>query len=128
MCVLFFFKQQTAYEMRISDCSSDVCSSDLKRRKGLIASIVGFELEILAWRETLKLSQNKPEDDRAALAAGLESEGALAVAHMRSAERSDGKECVSTCRSGWMPYQYKKKNGQHRCTRKRHMRSNRREK
>lgn len=53
-----------------------------KRRKGLIASIVGFELEILAWRETLKLSQNKPEGDRAALAAGLESEGALAVAHM----------------------------------------------
>src|SRR3546814_6571017 len=26
---LFFFKQKTAYEMRISDCSSDVCSSDL---------------------------------------------------------------------------------------------------
>src|SRR3546814_1469008 len=30
MCVLFFFfKQKTAYEMRISDWSSDVCSSDL---------------------------------------------------------------------------------------------------
>src|SRR3546814_9132616 len=29
-CVLFFFKQKTAYEMRISDWSSDVCSSDLK--------------------------------------------------------------------------------------------------
>src|SRR3546814_5131284 len=28
-CVLFFFKQKTAYEMRISDWSSDVCSSDL---------------------------------------------------------------------------------------------------
>src|SRR3546814_9938529 len=27
--VLFFFKQKTAYEMRISDWSSDVCSSDL---------------------------------------------------------------------------------------------------
>src|SRR3546814_1339162 len=26
---VFFFKQKTAYEMRISDCSSDVCSSDL---------------------------------------------------------------------------------------------------
>src|SRR3546814_18089961 len=35
MC-LFFFKQKTAYEMRISDWSSDVCSSDLRRReKGL---------------------------------------------------------------------------------------------
>src|SRR3546814_5887487 len=32
MCVfitVFFFKQKTAYELRISDCSSDVCSSDL---------------------------------------------------------------------------------------------------
>src|SRR3546814_4671267 len=30
MFVFFFFKQKTAYEMRISDWSSDVCSSDLK--------------------------------------------------------------------------------------------------
>src|SRR3546814_3504300 len=29
MCFVFFFKQKTAYEMRISDWSSDVCSSDL---------------------------------------------------------------------------------------------------
>src|SRR3546814_10075897 len=29
MCVFFFCKQKTAYEMRISDWSSDVCSSDL---------------------------------------------------------------------------------------------------
>src|SRR3546814_997136 len=34
MCffLFFFFKQKTAYEMRISDWSSDVCSSDLMRR------------------------------------------------------------------------------------------------
>src|SRR3546814_975500 len=31
-CVFFFFKQKTAYEMRISDWSSDVCSSDLSPR------------------------------------------------------------------------------------------------
>src|SRR3546814_20243457 len=30
VCFLFFFKQKTAYEMRISDWSSDVCSSDLR--------------------------------------------------------------------------------------------------
>src|SRR3546814_11714311 len=30
MCVFFCFKQKTAYEMRISDWSSDVCSSDLQ--------------------------------------------------------------------------------------------------
>src|SRR3546814_7313716 len=31
LCVFFFFKQKTAYELRISDWSSDVCSSDLQR-------------------------------------------------------------------------------------------------
>src|SRR3546814_2983339 len=31
--VFFFFKQKTAYEMRISDWSSDVCSSDLSRSR-----------------------------------------------------------------------------------------------
>src|SRR3546814_2332053 len=45
--LFFFFKQKTAYEMRISDWSSDVCSSDLLRycpfslciiaRRGLLA-------------------------------------------------------------------------------------------
>src|SRR3546814_10856645 len=33
ICVFFFFKQKTAYEMRISDWSSDVCSSDLDSRR-----------------------------------------------------------------------------------------------
>src|SRR3546814_7251272 len=32
LCFFFFFKQKTAYEMRISDWSSDVCSSDLSSR------------------------------------------------------------------------------------------------
>src|SRR3546814_7109184 len=32
VCFFFFFKQKTAYEMRISDWSSDVCSSDLSQR------------------------------------------------------------------------------------------------
>src|SRR3546814_2284138 len=32
---VFFFKQKTAYEMRISDWSSDVCSSDLSYARGL---------------------------------------------------------------------------------------------
>src|SRR3546814_1162995 len=33
-CGCFFFKQKTAYELRISDWSSDVCSSDLGARRG----------------------------------------------------------------------------------------------
>lgn len=52
------------------------------RASGLIKSIAGFEIEIQVWRETLKLSQNKPAADRAALADALEAEGAMAVAHM----------------------------------------------
>src|SRR3546814_18980987 len=35
-CVFFFFKQKTAYEMRISDWSSDVCSSDLYATLGMV--------------------------------------------------------------------------------------------
>src|SRR3546814_2711497 len=35
--VFFFFKQKTAYEMRISDWSSDVCSSDLRRDRSVIS-------------------------------------------------------------------------------------------
>src|SRR3546814_5185389 len=39
--VFFFFKQKTAYEMRISDWSSDVCSSDLSNEQMLpIAAVV----------------------------------------------------------------------------------------
>src|SRR3546814_3685352 len=34
---VFFFKQKTAYEMRISDWSSDVCSSDLRKRWRAVA-------------------------------------------------------------------------------------------
>src|SRR3546814_1183285 len=39
--VFFFFKQKTAYEMRISDWSSDVCSSDLVGRELAIQHIAG---------------------------------------------------------------------------------------
>src|SRR3546814_1795554 len=42
---VFFFKQKTAYEMRISDWSSDVCSSDLKQRsrRGRVGAIAAAE-------------------------------------------------------------------------------------
>src|SRR3546814_11883850 len=40
MCIVcfFFFKQKTAYEMRISDWSSDVCSSDLRAREKALST------------------------------------------------------------------------------------------
>src|SRR3546814_9978958 len=39
---IFFFKQKTAYEMRISDWSSDVCSSDLKIADSSAARVGGL--------------------------------------------------------------------------------------
>src|SRR3546814_1718822 len=36
MCFVFFFKQKTAYEMRISDWSSDVCSYDLVGEQAVV--------------------------------------------------------------------------------------------
>lgn len=46
----------------------------------MMDSIVGFELEVLAWRPTFKLSQNKPADDRARVADGLAASGSPALA------------------------------------------------
>src|SRR3546814_4710062 len=42
VCFFFFFKQKTAYEMRISDWSSDVCSSDLFPRPPLLRGAQHF--------------------------------------------------------------------------------------
>src|SRR3546814_1163263 len=80
---VFFFKQKTAYEMRISDWSSDVCSSDLLAVAAAI-SIFG-------------------PNSGAALATVV---GVLieVPVMLRSEERRVGKECVSTCRSRWSPY------------------------
>src|SRR3546814_3847809 len=41
LCCIFFFKQKTAYEMRISDWSSDVCSSDLMQHGTRVAARQG---------------------------------------------------------------------------------------
>lgn len=46
----------------------------------LLRGITGFELEIAAWRSTVKLSQNKSAADRERIAAGLETNGSPAVA------------------------------------------------
>src|SRR3546814_4923284 len=104
----FFFKQKTAYEMRISDWSSDVCSSDLWELAGLDRP--------RALRSTLTLGADSPEAmAKAALAINAEApikvkltgdldEDILRVAAIRSEERRVGKECVSTCRSRWSPY------------------------
>ena len=50
--------------------------------RGLLAGIVGFELEVQGWRETLKLSQNKSAKERGRVADGLEGEGSLGIAQL----------------------------------------------
>src|SRR3546814_2905836 len=47
----FFFKQKTAYEMRISDWSSDVCSSDLRALDALVKTKLDGTGERLRWLE-----------------------------------------------------------------------------
>src|SRR3546814_5884346 len=92
---VFFFKQKTAYEMRISDWSSDVCSSDLRSCptpccRAPPAPSVGCA----AASERPALRRNKRADGH----------GHLPLCSTRSEERRVGKECVSTCRSRWSPY------------------------
>src|SRR3546814_946028 len=86
----FFFKQKTAYEMRISDWSSDVCSSDLPMGA---AAAAHSDLVIVT-------DDNPRGEDPAAIRAQV----LAGAGETRSEERRVGKECVSTCRSRWSPY------------------------
>src|SRR3546814_19129951 len=109
--------------MRISDWSSDVCSSDLanppwtraKMNPALFSkmtgAIVGFEMRIAAWRPTITLSQNKSTDERGRVIAGVEETGHGALAElMGSEERRVGEEAVSKGGCWWGPDASKNKN------------------
>src|SRR3546814_6581038 len=98
-CVLyfFFFKQKTAYEMRISDWSSDVCSSDLPDQ-----AADARDHQPLVDEEVLHIfAVDHPDQDE-----HDERQRADDIGRglRRSEERRVGKECVSTCRSRWSPY------------------------
>src|SRR3546814_6116972 len=101
---VFCCKQKTAYELRISDWSSDVCSSDL--RPPMQAG--GVDRAVGARRELLDAGEGRILVDR--LGRHLEQAGPGMRLHQphhvdqRSEERRVGKECVSTCRSRWSPY------------------------
>src|SRR3546814_17582319 len=57
--MFFFFKQKTAYEMRISDWSSDVCSSDLTLSKPDLSSPV--EAVVIELSEMRKIGMSVPD-------------------------------------------------------------------
>src|SRR3546814_10759227 len=91
----FFFKQKTAYEMRISDWSSDVCSSDLEEVG--VEGPLEDEEDDDDRHDAHKLGPERAHDDDAHVSV-------VRIVRNRSAERRVGKECVSTCRSRWSPY------------------------
>src|SRR3546814_8429252 len=102
--VFVFFKQKTAYEMRISDWSSDVCSSDLEDFKEVDGMLTARsrviepaynakerELDVVS-RTLISLFEQLVKQSRK-----------LPPEVLRSAERRVGKECVSTCSSRCSP-------------------------
>src|SRR3546814_4753574 len=104
--LFFFFKQKTAYEMRISDWSSDVCSSDLAillvivrlsgRRTAAQMTPFDFVLLLIIAETT---QQALLGDDFSITNAAI-----LIITLFRSEERRVGKGCVSTFRSRWWQY------------------------
>src|SRR3546814_4375790 len=93
----FFFKQKTAYEMRISDWSSDVCSSDL--RAGRVVACHDAFAQHTQRLEIAGITQIDGDPAHQFIAGQCRI-----ILEYRSEERRVGKECVSTCRSRWSPY------------------------
>jgi transcriptional regulator len=54
---------------------------DPKKFDAMLNAIIGFRLEVTAWRGTLKLGQNKPDTARQGAADGLEASGRRGIAH-----------------------------------------------
>src|SRR3546814_15053680 len=93
--------------MRISDWSSDVCSSDLQiDLPGNVDNrIVGFQTKSPSLHDAVFHAEITGH----AIEHNLLVAKKLHKHHIRSEERRVGKECVSTCRSRWSPYHEKKK-------------------
>src|SRR3546814_13542770 len=104
--------------MRISDWSSDLCSSDLPSMTQIPERIL--VQAHLAAKQPKPLTPEQEARLRSEIAAELKRQNAVLVAHYytdpviqalaeetggcRSEERRVGKACVSTCRSRWSPY------------------------
>src|SRR3546814_3868189 len=109
MLLFYLFKQKTAYEMRISDWSSDVCSSDLGLTPDRnLNPIFDFSAQTLALIAHDALKDQMVEFaashfDLLSRFAGRVGTGTTS-GRLRSEERRVGNECVSTCRSRWRRY------------------------
>src|SRR3546814_4087604 len=88
--LFFFFKQKTAYEMRISDWSSDVCSSDLN-------FVHGCSLQRMSNATCIAMGS----DDGAGNVFPVRGRQPIGIRMARSEERRVGKASGSTCRSRW---------------------------
>src|SRR3546814_11519241 len=110
--------------MRISDWSSDVCSSDLARADGDHQNVAGHAYVAIArWRQPDAGHDGRRQviEDNVAIQwvapaplFGLSGRHAAVILlgqsrRARAEERRVGNECVSTCRSRWSPYHLKKK-------------------
>src|SRR3546814_2272843 len=111
---VFFFKQKTAYEMRISDWSSDVCSSDLFELDTRAMAAFGratrantYVEGYLRWNEYARQLADFHSRYDLFLTPSLAMPPAR-VGEIRTPDRPEerrvGKECVSQCRSRWSPY------------------------
>src|SRR3546814_18110612 len=125
MFISFFFKQKTAYEMRISDWSSDVCSSDLPRRHGHGSVGCPFTGGVECCEGCCGLGVEDPVQSmelghRVRLSGNLQVLERISEPLEHVPRRSEalrvGKECVSTCRSRWSPSPSKKKRKQQTTT------------
>src|SRR3546814_13790399 len=101
--------------MRISDWSSDVCSSDLDHIAAVRAN--GFDRRDAAVRQVglatpaavrREIAVQRPDDGGGGQRRAIVEANPLAQVK-RSEERRVGKECVRTCRSRWSQYHTKQK-------------------
>src|SRR3546814_1025483 len=108
----FCFKQKTAYEMRISDWSSDVCSSDLTENPGrprLLHAVAAEAHGVLRPPPGVPARFVRVRDPQAAPPAQC-APGVQARRYLRgrirhsTEERRVGKACVSTCKCRLSPY------------------------
>src|SRR3546814_6209719 len=124
---VFFFKQKTAYEMRISDWSSDVCSSDLRRAcatgrrcarraagRRLAVPGTGNAAHGRGGRGHVAAVDDPVRRTRGGLKRIFRDDRGFKWANIASRSEGGrvGKEGVSACRSRWLRLHEKKKQRQ----------------